>query len=224
MNRSLGSCKHLASTGRELLRWEVLAPLIPLQWLPECQWCSCVYIYIIQWLALIPCHSVVHCPSGFLVIFWLCYYEALVMRFVCLYPELPVTQGSFQCLLVSAKQQLQPFCCNLLPALGAPQGVSKQPAIESSSNWPSAKAKELWDQQCWGKEGHYSPGKLCLLALFFSCPLLCENTRWSLSGFWKPVLLLVPSDRTQPTVLHQEAEWILMAYFLRSDCRSRSKE
>lgn len=65
------------------------------------------------------------------------------MRFGSLGAELPVTQGSFQCLLVSAKQQLQPFCCDLLPALGAAEGVSKQPAIKSSSNWPSAKAKEL---------------------------------------------------------------------------------
>lgn len=70
------------------------------------------------------------------------------MSFGCLCPELPVSQESFQCLLVSAKQQLQPFCCDLLPAFGAPQGVSKQPAIESSSSWPSAKTKELRDQQC----------------------------------------------------------------------------
>lgn len=81
-----------------------------------------------------------------------------VMSFGSLYPELPVTQESFRCLLVSTKQQLQPFCCHLLPALGAPQGVSKQPALESYSNWPSAKAEELRDQQCWGNELRYLQG------------------------------------------------------------------
>lgn len=176
MSRSLGSCKHLASTGRELLRWEALAPLIHLQWLPECQWCS--HIYVIQWLALIQCQSVVKSSLPFWIFtyFWVHYYEALVMSFGCLCPELPVSQESFQCLLVSAKQQLQPFCCDLLPAFGAPQGVSKQPAIESSSSWPSAKTKELRDQQYWGKEGHYLLGS-CVHWLSFFCPLLRENTR-----------------------------------------------
>lgn len=94
------------------------------------------------------CNKIFTALLDFYLFFEYALMRPLLMSFGCLYPELPVIQRSFQCLLVSAKQQLQSFCCNILPPLGAPQGVSKQPAIESSSNWPSAKAEELRDQQC----------------------------------------------------------------------------
>lgn len=83
MSRSLGSCKRLALTGRELLRWAVLVLSQCFQWLPECQWCSHVYCSVTSLDAFSQCSRIFPALLSFYLFCWVHNYEVLIMSCGC---------------------------------------------------------------------------------------------------------------------------------------------